>query len=310
MFQVGDKPFIREFHSWEEAKHIYAAQKDVETQLSENPDAVFFSANSEYSEEYLFESIHKVELAQEELRKVLSPFAVGTTKVLTLGDIELPYANEALINKAIRTAKDEGVQIVVLNGDITHSDFFSKHAKTSYISPSEEYRQLQKLIAVFAANFEHVVIVRGNHDQMVERYCQRMLPLEHLEFLVRPDLLQNVAENYPNVHYAANWWVKVFDAVYQHPYTYSSIPMRTGLNAAMAIKRFTDFRAVFTAHTHAVGSIIVDGVNYVETGCSCLMQNYMFMRVQKTRWIPCFNISAFVNGKIDFNQIRNYTDTY
>jgi len=290
---------MREFNSWEEAKAHYTAT----TRAAALDELVILSG---ISEDVLYDDIIKAEQGQDDVDAALKTAMQGTVKVMTLSDIEVPYANLKMINHAVKVALEQGVKIVVLNGDITHSDFFSKHAKDTYVSPAEEYQQLEQLVAFFASKFEQVILVRGNHDDMVERFCQRHFGLEHMKFLVRYDLLANVADNYANVTYARNWWTKIGDAVYGHPYNYSSIPMRTALIAANSVARFTDFRAFFMGHTHQVGSIIVDGVYYTETGCSCNMQGYAFKRVQKTRWVNAFNISEFVDGKIQFNGIRNF----
>jgi predicted phosphodiesterase len=299
LFNVTEKPFIREFHSWEEAKQHYVA-----TKMADSSDDLVIQ--SVYDEDHLFEDMIVFEQRQHDITKVLEQFN-GNAKVLSLSDIEIPYANVKMINEAVKHAKAEGAEIVILNGDITHNDFFSKHASDQFVHPMEEYKQLEQLVAYMSKQFKVVLIVRGNHDDMVERYCKRNMSLEMMKFLVRHDLLENVSERFDNVHYFKNWWGKVWDCVYAHPYNYSVVPMRTAAVASLAVSRFIDFRAFIIGHTHKVGQMLVgEGPYLVEQGCSCLMQPYQFKRVVSTTWWSAYNISEFKDGKIVYDNIKNY----
>jgi hypothetical protein len=66
-------------------------------------------------------------------------------------------------------------------------------------------------------------------------------------------------------------------------------------------------KTIITQNTHKVGQMLVgEGPYLVEQGCSCLMQPYQFKRVVSTTWWSAYNISEFKDGKIVYDNIKNY----
>ena len=296
-FNVTEAPYMRVFGSWEEAKRLYEASK------INSADALVLT-DDYLNEDKLYGNIIRAQQFQEEIDNILSKYQ--TFEILVLSDIEIPYANTEMITFAVREAQKRGVKVVVLNGDITHGDFFSKHAKNVHVDPEIEYGQLVKMIQWFSSNFEQVLLVRGNHDDVVERYCQRNLQYECMKFLIKADLLANVSEHFENVHYAHNWWLKVKDTIFAHPSRFTVVPMRTGIGAAGAIsKQGIDFNAFVIGHSHQLGSYDSMGATYIETGCSCMDQPYYLNnRATGLKWVRGFATIGFTQGKFDYNKSK------
>jgi predicted phosphodiesterase len=296
-YGVREDSFCRNFGSWEEAKIAYKATKVAANSI--------LTLDTYLDEDQLFGSMVGAEQAQEDITNVFSK--INNFKILALSDIELPYANLKMINAAVIKAQEEGATVCVLNGDITHSDFFSKHAKHTYISPQEEYSQLEQLIAWLSTKFAAVVLVSGNHDRMVRRFCQRAIPqYESMQFLVKDDLLEIVSAKYENVFYAKNWWAKIKDVIYMHPDSFTVLPMRTPIGAAKIVQKLgVDAAAWVQGHTHKVGEYTEGNHVYYETGCSCLPQDY-YMSRGSIRWENAYNIIDIKDGKFNYNESRNY----
>lgn len=296
-FGIREDPFCRVFGSWNEAKVAYKSEV-----VSCNQSLVL---DTPYDEDYLFDDIIKAEQAQADITDL---FKNKTDfKILSLSDIELPYANTDMINHAVDHALSEGTKVCVLNGDVTHSDFFSKHEKSAYIDPREEYSQLEQLCTWLSKKFEKVVLVSGNHDKMVKRFCHRAIPkYESMNFLMNDDLLATVSKKLENVEYSYNWWVKIKDVIYLHPDSFTVLPMRTGIAASGVIRKTgVTASAYILGHTHKVGQYNEGDATFFEQGCSCRPQVY-YMGRGGQKWENAYNLTTITNGAFDFNNSRNY----
>jgi predicted phosphodiesterase len=296
-FGLREDSFVRIFGSWDEAKIAFKATKVASKDT--------LTLDTYLDEDQLFGAMMGAEQAQSDIDAIFSK--AQNFKILALSDIELPYANLKMINMAVARALADGAEVCVLNGDITHSDFFSKHAKHTYISPQEEYSQLEQMVAWLSTKFKQVVLVSGNHDRMVRRFCQRAIPqFESMQFLVKDDLLDVVAAKYENVVYAKNWWTKIKDVVYMHPDGFTVLPMRTPINAAKIIQKLgVTATAWVQGHTHKEGVYTENGQVYFETGCSCVPQDY-YMGRGSIQWENAYNIIDIKDGAFNYNESRNY----
>lgn len=296
-FGIREDAFCRIFGSWEESKVAYKALN-----VAKREELVL---NTYLDEDALCGAMIGAEQAQNTIDGYFN--SAQNFRILSLSDIELPYANLKMINSAVSHAQALDADVCVLNGDITHSDFFSKHAKHTYISPQEEYSQLEQLVAWLSVKFRYVVLVSGNHDRMVRRFCQRAIPqYDSMQFLMKDDLLDLVASKFENVLYSKNWWVKIKDVVYMHPDYFTVLPMRTPINASKIIRKIgVEAAAWLMGHTHREGVYTECDQVYYETGCSCLPQDY-YMSRGSIRWENAYNITEIADGKFNYNNSRNF----
>lgn len=255
-FGLTDKPFVRVFGSWEQAKIEHKA-----ISVAKNSE---FELDTYLDDDLLYGDLVRAEMAQEELDKVFGN--KNDFKILSLSDIEFPYANTAMINHAVKFAKNLGVKDVVLNGDVTHQDFFSKHAKHTYVSPEEEFSQLVQFISWLLTKFETITLVSGNHDRIATRHFNKVMPnLASYKFMVRTDLLAAVEEVFKdqNVFYAHNWYTRIKDVVYMHHDSFTILPMRTTINASKIVKKMGIKAAAWVqGHTHKTGCYVENGETF------------------------------------------------
>tara|TARA_Y100000593_G_C4323318_1_gene345193 strand:- start:8287 stop:9168 length:882 start_codon:yes stop_codon:yes gene_type:complete len=124
------------------------------------------------------DDIDLFELAEGEIN-VRKPEIITAKKTLIISDIHIPYHDKTALSIALREAKKEGVDTIILNGDIIDFYQVSSWNKT----PNKATIQIECEMAVhfFTALrrlFPDVVIyyTEGNHEDRLTRYVVTKAP--------------------------------------------------------------------------------------------------------------------------------------
>jgi predicted phosphodiesterase len=114
-------------------------------------------------------------------------------KILILSDLHIPYHSLSSIRLAIRYGKDQGVNGILLNGDICDFYEVSRHDKDpSKKKVVEEIHLTRAFLAELRRLFPSAKIVYkiGNHETRLERYVMKNAPaLQGIEQLQLRELL-------------------------------------------------------------------------------------------------------------------------
>jgi predicted phosphodiesterase len=259
---------------------------------------------------------------QEHKPKILPYSSSGVaTKILSLSDIHCPFHELDLIYKIIEEHKD--ADMCVLNGDIIDAYAVSSFSKDKHISLHTEYTQALELIKYVASIFDRVLLVRGNHDERVQRYYAKTFDTENM-MLARKDILLDLAKgtvfksdgsvvgtlNFKNVIYAPQgieWIARVGKTVFMHPHSYSSGHLATVSKCLEHLSNFMhpdDFDCVVIGHTHKLGMVIEKNKLLIEQGCLTRVMDYQKVGalVNKPSTLGYAIISQDKNGNTIFNE--------
>ena len=100
-------------------------------------------------------------------------------KTLLLSDIHLPYHDVDAVTAALKRGKDEGIDSIIINGDLIDFHTISRHEKDptarSFWSEVEMTREFfDRLRDVFPD--EHIYYKIGNHEERWEKYMRVKAP--------------------------------------------------------------------------------------------------------------------------------------
>lgn len=250
----------------------------------------------------------------------------GKVKVLIAGDPHCPYQSESTLQAIAK----EGADLVVLNGDVTDLQNWSRHSKfTQKFTPQEEIASAQAVLNFFAERFPETRIISGNHDGRWIKYlvsrnvepgileafrllCPKFDSPLHLLTKDLPNV--NVADPVRVSHAEFGWFYQLGDLVTTHAEVYSRIPNRAVGNVIHWLKSFAqpqgligEFKVAIQNHTHQAGVTFNDyGIVGVENGCACLLGDYCASPQMMTPrpWINGFTTLTQVDGVTDLNSIR------
>lgn len=245
-------------------------------------------------------------------------------KILSLSDVHCPFHDKELIHSIIREHSD--ADVCVLNGDIIDAYAASSFSKDKLVSLHEEYCAALDLVAEAAETFPSVIIVRGNHDQRVDRIFGRSFDSANL-MLARKDILAELAAGvvfdedgnsvgtlgFENVLYNKDnnpWIARVGKTVFMHPHTYGSSPMATVYKCLHHLKQFVpwdSFDSVVIGHTHKSGKVVEEGKLLIEQGCLTKIMDYQKVGVLVNRPVSLGYALIYQDesGATDFNLSTN-----
>jgi predicted phosphodiesterase len=212
-------------------------------------------------------------------------------KILSLSDIHFPFQNQELIDEIIEEHRD--ADILVLNGDLLDGYAASSFAKDKNIPMHLEYTMALDFVRKVATIFSQVYIVRGNHEQRLEKYFANKIDATMQMFACK-DTLYYLAKGYvldengihvgtiemPNVFYNPQgnpWILQLNKTVFLHPSSFTSAPLSTVIKACDYLQNFLDwdsYDSVVMGHTHKLGKAIYRGKLIMEQGCLVKLMEY------------------------------------
>jgi hypothetical protein len=155
-----------------------------------------------------------------------------------------------------------------------------------------------------------VILVQSNHAMRVAKSI--VMPMS-LEFLVKLDLLRELARPYPNIIAWDDWYVQVLDTIFAHSETNSKVPAKPAVEVyewflhrgrRLGLKPFT---TLIQAHTHHLAVIFDDIYKLFEGGCLCQEMPYSrrdakYMRPQNSGCV----VITWQDGESVLNQCREF----
>ena len=238
-------------------------------------------------------------------------------KILCLSDLHMPFENDVVIRDAMERHGD--ADTLVLNGDIMDLSIFSKFSQDSYSLWRSTYEHALEWMIYFAQKFSRIVLIAGNHDLRAKKYFERRVNPDVLP-LVSSDILSLLANGYGfapdgqmekmydfgNLFYepgVINWYAKIGNAIFVHPSFYSSIPMRTAINADTYFSGFEQYDCLIVSHTHNSGRFVRNKKLLIEQGACCYPMEYAFSGRSHSRlWSFGYAVLHMdMDGNVDFN---------
>lgn len=216
--------------------------------------------------------------------------SAADNRILCLSDFHVPFSLpvDTFVDYAGK------VDTLVLNGDIGDCQAISKFPKTYRVSPMEELIQARSYLVELIGMLQpkEVVCTYGNHDIRFQNYLAKNLDTDLLELMPQTSLELLLVDGFMHydkrshtkvwydpirsifpdmdITYVDNWWCQIGDAIFCHPYAFSSAMMKT---ADKAMQYFRNeghrFQTLVMAHTHRLGSYKVGNTMLYEQGCCC-----------------------------------------
>ena len=217
--------------------------------------------------------------------------APAALKILSLSDIHFPFQNQELIDEIIDEHKD--ADILVLNGDLLDGYAASSFAKEKNIPMHLEYTMALDFVRKVATMFSQVYIVRGNHEQRLEKYFANKID-PTMQMFACKDTLYYLAKGFildedgnhigtiemPNVFYNPQgnpWILQLNKTVFLHPSSFTSAPLSTVIKACDYLQNFLEwdsYDCVVMGHTHKLGKAVYKGKLVMEQGCLVKLMDY------------------------------------
>lgn len=228
--------------------------------------------------------------AYAEYNNYVSGVDVATTIILSISDLHMPYQlpYEKLEPYVGR------VDILQLNGDIFDNFQCSKFPKQFRVSPIDELI-LGRQYLIELINYikpKKVSANYGNHELRLGDYLARKLDNE-IQELMPKTVLDYIFEDGFNhydrqtgtktwyeplvdvfddieIEYTGEWYSQIGDALFVHPKTFSSAPLKTAEKALYYFRNEGyDFKNLIMAHTHRIGQYKIGNSNIYEQGAFC-----------------------------------------
>lgn len=218
-----------------------------------------------------------------------SKYEKGRDRILIMSDLHIPDHNEELILNTIQENKN--VNLIILAGDILDCKAVSSWANEEItildLEMIEAHKLLRKIREITKAK---IVLVKGNHEQRVNRHYAKFAKLLGSS-VVETEILYKLANGftikttedffeYPkikNVEYAGGLSFLYGDLLVNHPATFSKINMKTIVT--MYKEKFKDkyprAKNIIIGHTHQSGMLHIEkGITLIECGCMCKAMSY------------------------------------
>ena len=243
-------------------------------------------------------------------------------KILSLSDLHMPFHLPNLIMDIVKLHSD--ADICVINGDIFNASQYTSFINYKYISFNFEYKLALELIDILSKTFDQVILTKGNHDIRLNKTLAKKLDVESYSML-NVNLLKSLSKgleyneqwelvnkrNFKNVS-AVDHWTKIGDTIFVHPHK-----IQGGLDnfASYLVKYFDSFLSldnkctnIVCAHTHKIGSKIVNGIKVIFQGALCYPLDYSFdadMKYAEQQTLG-YTVIYQKNNKTDINTIENH----
>lgn len=244
-------------------------------------------------------------------------------KILSLSDLHVPFHDKELIQSICEEHSD--ADIVVLNGDIMEAYAASTYSQDKLISILEEYTQTMDLLIWLGDRFPEVHLVKGNHEDRVDRYfSQKMDP--HMMALANKDILWRLQQGHlyndkgkeigtykyrnNNIFYQRQGdphSLKIGKTLFMHPSNFSNVPAGTVVKLASWVDAHypnDSYDSIVLGHTHKVAKLVEKSKLLIEQGCLTHIMDYQKKGTLAAR--PSVQGYAVIwqdeHGNTDFNK--------
>lgn len=228
------------------------------------------------------QAVDKVFASKIKKKKHRAPAILrGGRKILSLSDWHIPFHRADLVEEAVHTHSD--ADILVINGDFLDLYAASTFAKYKSIPILKEYNVGMRYLKTLRKKFDTVYLIRGNHEERLNRYFKSNVSLE-VSSIICPEILQRMANgeiydsdgsikellDFDNVHYADNqFYLTLGKTLFAHASTYSSGPGQTVERQNRYFHTLIDYDCLVIGHTHQAGQFWYNGRLLMEQGCLC-----------------------------------------
>ena len=214
------------------------------------------------------------------------------TRILSISDTHVPF------HLPVETFNDYigCVDILQLNGDVLDCQSISKFSKTYRISMIEEMILARQYIIdlVEYVKPKRVSINFGNHEIRFQNYLSKnlgdsdvleLMPETALDLICTDGFnhydkrsktktwYEPLAKVFENIEfeYTGDWWSRIGNAIFCHPFTFSGGIMKTVEKAMnfFLTKKDRDFDTVVMSHTHQLGDYKKGDIQLFEQGACC-----------------------------------------
>ena len=212
------------------------------------------------------------------------------TRILSISDLHYPFQKDLSVFKPYAGRVD----ILQLNGDLIDCTQLSSFIKFYRSSPVEELigarQYLIELIEMIAP--QAVMVNYGNHELRLGAYLaknidnelQELVPETALDYIFADGFThydrktkaktkyEPLAEVFDNItiNYSGTWWSQIGKTIFAHPKAFSSMPMKTAVNAVNWFRNEgMVFDTMVMAHTHRVGFYKLGSTLVYEQGACC-----------------------------------------
>lgn len=119
----------------------------------------------------------------------LIPRIVVNEPLAVVSDWHVPYIDEKLFEQFVQAIQRHGVKKILVVGDTTHQDAFSKHPPGMAgmkSTPADEFVATEKVLDILFRDVHHIIICGGNHDIRLLAKTDRGLTLADLYRMIYP----------------------------------------------------------------------------------------------------------------------------
>lgn len=260
-------------------------------------------------------------------RKGLIQTSGRQTKILALSDIHFPFADTTMLQEVL--SKESDADIVVINGDLLDGYVYSTFTKDKLVYAIHEYRCAFNFVKFLSENFPKVILVKGNHDDRLERAFKELGWTNTHTSLLSPDLIGRIANgeeidangklihkhNFTNVFYdhTESWYVRIGSAIFFHPHDKGNSTAGSTVRkwADKFIQRYGEpnIDTFVCGHVHKVYEGVVNGYKMIEQGCLVGYQSYGW---SPRNFYQDNTVNGYavlyqdVDGKTDYNKSHAY----
>lgn len=111
----------------------------------------------------------------------------GDRKILTIGDLHIPFVDHDKLWEAVERGLDEGCNELVINGDYLNGDSLSTHAKFKMHSLEEEVAFGAAILEQLAEKFDTVYLLDDNHiSDRWRRWLGEKVPPDRHFLMIHP----------------------------------------------------------------------------------------------------------------------------
>jgi hypothetical protein len=200
-------------------------------------------------------------------------------------DYHSPYYSVAWHNRSLQIAERFGIKKLVVIGDLVDFGFASRYYSDHKPGIADEADENKRLIQSLLAQFEEIVVVKGNHEDRLGRQTNGLIQARYLfELWSGPEYGKRFKYSLYDKLTIGDEWLCV------HPRSYSRVSM--GVARLLAAKYHKN---IINTHGHFLGYAYDISGQYlaIDLGGMFDMQKIEYMNIKSTThpfWNPGFGM--------------------